>query len=371
MAAKVQSRVEGRWHHLEVRKGGEAVSQLAVPDLSIWLQGVQIRMGGIGGVATKPEHRMKGYARTLLEESVRYMTGLGQDVSMLFGISDFYNKFGFQPCLPEHHTRIATRDAERAAEGTMALSRRPIREDDHPFIVRLYNEDNRSRACAVVRDAKTFRGFRKGTTFWTKATSFVLEDARGERVAYAAFDENATEVKVIEVNATDRRAFWTVLHEFAKMAVERRTGQVELHMARDHAFVRFARRYGCRVESNYPRMGAGMMRILNQGPLFRKLRPALAKRLGQSEYSGRRVRLTIETDLGTTDLRFHMTAPSRTAVGGRLKVGQGKLTQLVVGYRIADDILGDPGVESEGEVARLLTVLFGGQEPYVWEADKF
>jgi len=369
MSGDIRSHAEGRWHHLEAMQDGEAVSRLSVPDLIIRILGVQIRMGGIGGVETEREHRMKGHARRLLEHAVQYMTGLGQDVSMLFGISDFYSKFGFIPCLPEHCAHVATRDAERAREGLADYRTRPIAADDHGFIVRLYSEDNRSRPAALVRDEETFRGFHKGSDYRLRATGLILEDGQGRRVGYAAFDESQTDVRVTEVNTVDRRAFWTILYEFAKMGVDRRTGHLELHMAADHPFVRFARRYGCRLESHYPRMGAGMMRVLNQDSLFQKLRPALQARLESSEFAGRSVRLTIETDLGTTELHFNGRAGP--AASGVVQLGQDRLMQLVVGYRAADDVLSDLGVRTEGEAEALLDAFFGGQSPYVWRADRF
>ncbi len=372
MKSKIRTRADGHWHRLEIVEGKEAVSWLSVLDATIRILGTPVRMGGIGGVGTKPEHRMKGRARRLLNESVRYMTGLGQDVSMLFGIPDFYNKFGFLPCLPTHVITLATRDAERAAEGAAGFRTRPATERDYAFIVRLYNEDNRERAATFVRDERDFRGFRKGSYYSTPVTTLMLEDDAGRPAGYAVADDSRTEVKVVEANVTDRRAFWTLLSELAKMAVERRTGQIELQMARDHPFVRFVRRYGCQVQSTYPRMSTGMMRMLNQELLLRKLRPALKRRIGYSPFGDRNVRLTIETDLARTDLRFGDRAGrSGPPVAASVKLGQDKLMQILVGYRAADDVLSDPDVQSQGDAAALLEVLFGGQEPYVWKPDWF
>ena len=80
---------------------GEVASWLWVLDLPTRLLGQTVRMGGIGGVNTKESHRMKGYARRLLSDTVSYMTEQGYDVTMLFGIPDFYDKFGYIPaCRP-------------------------------------------------------------------------------------------------------------------------------------------------------------------------------------------------------------------------------------------------------------------------------
>ncbi len=65
---------------------------------------------------TQQKHRLKGYARRLLSDTVEYVTRRGYAVSMLFGIPDFYHRFGFLPAIPEHTTVVATRDAEQVAE---------------------------------------------------------------------------------------------------------------------------------------------------------------------------------------------------------------------------------------------------------------
>lgn len=371
MPTEITTTVKGHSHRRQIVRDGETLSRLSVRDCLIWLVGTQVRMGGVGGVRTERQHRMKGHSRRLMEDTVEYMTGLGQDVSMLFGISDFYDKVGFVPCLPEHEAHIATRDAERAAEGAGSYTTRPVRPDDHPFIVALYNEDNRHRAAALVRDEEHFAGFRKGSSYHTRAAAILFEGEGGRRLAYAVYDDNQAEVRVTEVNATDRAAFWSILYEFAKMAVERRCGHIELHMAADHPFLRFARRYGCRLQTDFPRMGGGMMRLLNQDALFEKLHPALERRLARSAFADRPVTLGLETDLGHTELRFNGGTATDSAASALVKLGQGKLTQLLVGYRAADDVLGDPDVEAQGDAEALLKVLFEGQRPYVWQADRF
>ncbi|MCK4283506.1 MAG: GNAT family N-acetyltransferase [Candidatus Brocadiae bacterium] len=371
MCGEIQTKVEGRWHGRHLVVHGESVSRLSVLDASIWLLGVEIRMGGIGAVGTKREHRMKGYARRLLEDTVQYMTALGCDVSMLFGISDFYNKFGFISCLPDHRSSIATRDAEGAAEGAGAYTTRPVEQEDLPWIVGLYNGRNRRRPAALVREEEFFTGFREGSAYGVEADAFVMQNEDGERIGYAAFDDSRTAVNVVEVNVADWAAHWSFLHEFAKMAVERRCGEVQLHMASDDPFVRFARRYGCNTQIGYRRMGGGMMRILNQDTLFRKLQPALQERVARSPLAGRPTTVGLETDLATTELHFNGAPEADQTRRWRVKLGQDKLMQLVVGYRAADDLLADPDVTAEGDVRALLEVLFGGLSPYVWRVDTF
>ena len=116
-------------------------------------------------------------------------------------------------------------------------------------------------------------------------------------------------------------------------------------------------------------MGGGMMRILNQGPLFEKLRPGMERRLPRSGLAGRRVRLKLETDLGTTRVLLNADGEGESRVS--LKLRQDRLMQLVVGYRPAADVLGEDGVKSRGPAQEVLDALFGGQTPYVLKPDEF
>jgi len=371
MPGRITTKRSGRRQRRELAVGGETVSQLSVLDAHIWMMGVRLRMGGIGGVHTRREHRMKGYARRLLEDTVRYMAEEGFDVSMLFGIPDFYDRFGFAPCLPEHRVCIATRDAERAAEGAEGYDVRPAKGDDFPWIVGLYNADNRHRPAAVVRNERSFTSFAKGTEYDRPGEAFVVIDSHGNRVGYVGYDRSETEVRAFEANAADRGAFWRMLYELATMAVRRRAGEVQLHMASDHPFVRFARRYGARTSTHHPRTGGGMMRIINQRGLFRKLRPALVRRLEETPFAGQPLALCIETDLGVTRLRLGPRNSELHGPARRLALPQQKLMQLLVGYRRADDVALEPDVTVDQEAIPLLDALFGGRSPYVWQPDRF
>ncbi len=370
MTEEIVMHDDGRKRRRALIVNGEKVSGLAVIGLSIRLLGARISMGGVANVETEEPHRMKGHCRRLLADTLTYMTSEGYDVSMLFGITDFYDRFGYLPVMAEHHTVVATRDAERAAAGCGDYRIRPVREGDWPFIARLHNEANRSRSCAVIREQSQFKGFRRGSHWRQRACGLVVEDLAGQQVGYAAFDDSDARVTVTEVNATDRRAFWNLLREFAGMALKRHCGGMEVHLPGDHPFIAFVRRYGCETHVLCDRMAGGMMRILNQDSLFAKLEGALAGRLANSPLAGRAVALRLETDLGPTDLRLG-GAGGGPPVEVSVRLPQDRLMQLVAGYRQAGDLLADDDVAADGPAEDLLRVLFGGRVPYVCHADRF
>src|SRR5436305_890107 len=91
---------------------GKSVSRLAVVDLEMRVGGANVKMGGIADVGTDREHRNKGYSRRVLEYATEWMTEQGYDCATLFGIPNYYDKFGYAVCLSECWFELATRPLE-------------------------------------------------------------------------------------------------------------------------------------------------------------------------------------------------------------------------------------------------------------------
>ncbi|MBN1250058.1 MAG: GNAT family N-acetyltransferase, partial [Anaerolineae bacterium] len=260
---------EGRRHRRELWIDDDTqVADLSVIDYTMRIGTAEVRMAGIGGVYTEREHRMKGYMRHLFEDTVTYMAGEGYDVSMLFGISNFYNKFGYATCLANYRVSVKTRDAEAAGAQASALKPRPVTSEDMPRLVALYTAENATRTGTVLRDPDDFTKFPHGTE-WEAATEAVLwEDARGDLLGYLVYDRNRTAVIVAEVGGRQPALLPSVLAYLAEQAVEKRCEAVEAVIPPDHAFAEYLQRFGCTWEIRYPRYADGMMRIMNQDTLF-------------------------------------------------------------------------------------------------------
>ncbi|MEJ5308393.1 MAG: GNAT family N-acetyltransferase [Anaerolineae bacterium] len=380
---KITTSDEGRAHKREMWIEGEEkpVCNLWVIDFTMRVGTTVVRMAGIGGVHTEREHRMKGYMRHLFEDTVHYMIAEGYDISMLFGIENFYTKFGYAAGLASFECKVKTRDAEVAGEqagGTYIT--RPIGEADMPAVLDLYNANNAMRVCSVVRAPEDFTKFEKGTWYGTRPDTQLWEDANGKLLAYAVWDHFDKAVKVAEVEVRDDAAlpcndlFPALLSFFAAQAVEKRCEDVQLFIPPDHPFAEYVQRFGAEWMVTYPRYGSGMLRLLNQQPFFEKLAPELERRLALAHSAGYTGTLTFQTDLGTLALiinRGSIAVTGKASDGLRLELSQDKLTQLVIGYRSARDVLNDPQVTAHGDVLPLLNALFPQGQPYIWVADHF
>ncbi len=372
---EIKTNDDGRSHGRELWPDSEAwASRLWVIDYAMRIGQATVRMAGIGGVETRWNQRMKGYARQLLEDTVRYMQAEGYAVSMLFGIENFYIKFGYVSCLAASSFKIKTRDAEAAAERARPYRTRSIASADMPAVLELYNAHNADRTGSIVRTPADFIEFEKGTWYGTPPETLLWEDDAGKLLGYAVWDKYPKGVKVAELEAWDDTLFPTMLAMFAAQAVEKRCEDIAFYMPPDHPFAEFAQRYGVEWTVTYPRYGAGMMRILNQQPLFETLALELERRLAASPLAGYTGALSLETDLGTTSLDFaagHVTVNGDVSAELRLTLPQSALMQLLMGYRRARDVLNDPAVSLTGEGLPLLDALFPKGAPYPWLADHF
>lgn len=363
---KIRTRDEGRKHTRELLVDHKVLSRLLVIDYQMRIGSAQVKMGGIGDVATKIEHRMKGYARKLMEDSVEYMKNKGYDVSVLFGIPDFYHKFGYSHCLPEYKLIIRTKNAEASKSLAGKYKVRQIQKKDFDALLQLYNKDNQERTCSLVRIKKHFRRFRRGSNWGKQTDSFLIKNAQG-LLAYAVFDKSDREVNIVEVASRSDRLFPTLLYEFTKMAIQRRCGEINLFMPPDHPFAQFVRRYGCQLTIQYSKSGGGMMRVINQPSLFEKIQGELDKRLQRSNIN--KVSLRVKTERGETKLVLgKQLARAQTHF---LKLSQDKLIQLLVGHRNIRDVLNDARVKASKDIEPVANILFSGSLPYTWLPDHF
>jgi predicted acetyltransferase len=109
----VPVRIEGVKNHkiLGIWDENILAAKLHIIPLSIYMQDVEWKMGGIAGVATYPEYRRNGYVKSLMIDSLKHMRNNHQIVSLLhpFDIS-FYRKYGWEILTETKKITIEKRD---------------------------------------------------------------------------------------------------------------------------------------------------------------------------------------------------------------------------------------------------------------------
>jgi len=141
------------------------VSHVGIFPAEIAVGETVLKVGGIGGVGTHPDHRRRGYAGRLLMDSVAKMDAEECDLSILWtGIGDYYRKFGWEYGGREHHYYLDRGNIELfpPLDGcTVEIG--PKDEDQRRQMDQLYNR----KPLRVIRDedlTRTLLGIPKYTT---------------------------------------------------------------------------------------------------------------------------------------------------------------------------------------------------------------
>jgi predicted acetyltransferase len=366
----VQTRAIEGAYAVEYMLAGEQVSRLFVKDLRMRVGGAALRSGGIADVETKEQYRRRGYMRQVMERAVALMRQKGYDISALFGISDFYPRWGYAPVFPETRIIMAPKDAA----GVRSVY--PLRRLGRPELdltLELYRRNNALRTGSIVRRRDRWPGFRHGSRYRWPINVYGAFDARGRLMGYAVLDRSPAEAIVCEVGYRSEEVFGSLLAIAARQARRVRAEQIQVLAPADHPFAEFCQQLGCRLMIRYNRNGGAMARIINLESCFTRLAPELARRLKSSRCDWRG-KLAIKSDIGEVTLRIQkstVNCEEGGAADARLDISQALLTQLIFGYRRAAEALRAGGASLRGAPVELIEALFPRGCAYVWRPDHF
>ena len=362
---------------------GEGVSGLAIVDQKVRVGTAGLKMAGIAGVWTDDKHRKKGYASRVMWAAIDEMERRRYDISILFGIPDFYHRYGYTVCFTSPVAQVRT--------GAILVSKpsnprvRSARAEDFRRIVDLYSRSNIDRLASTIRSPGWQPGHkpREMRTGWRMprmgadvarrpGRAFVVEGEHGRIIAYAAYDAQVGHCCVIEVGGTDRAAYPAIANKVRQLAKRAGADQVRFCGPVDDPFGEYLGRFGCGWSVNFPANSGSMGRVITLQSTVNRLLPVLDQRLEASEVSLPGGGLTIVTDIGAVTIQSRKglrLAEQRSSV--RCSCSQMTLTQLLFGYRSAEDL----SIEGDLRVAKkwmpLLTCLFPRSNPYMWWADRF
>lgn len=139
--------------HLIVRDGGRIVGQLALHPVQLRLEGVRLKVGGIGTVATDPQRRGEGIMGILLQKAIEVMEARKYDLSILGGDRQRYGWFGWENAGVRTVYSLTPRSLGvlEPEDRTLSLVRNPVL--DAPLCRRI-GRQGRERAVGAVRPAR-------------------------------------------------------------------------------------------------------------------------------------------------------------------------------------------------------------------------
>ena len=166
-----------------IKENYRIVSHVGLFPIHIASAGTQLTLGGIGGVATLPEARGKGYMTRLLKHAIDEMRVRGYPVSWLGGDRQRYNSFGWEMAGRAYQLTFTPRSL--AWDDVTAAPIEEVLPEDARLVIAAHQE---RPTCHAHRPNLHASLNRQDLRFWIADDGYVI--ARGQ---------NRDHVKVIEV----------------------------------------------------------------------------------------------------------------------------------------------------------------------------
>jgi len=343
--------------------GGELVSHWGVWRYRMRIGAAEVRCGGIGAVATSPEHRRRGFMARTAPRSLARMRALGYDFSILFGIEGFYHQFGYVPAWPEETWHVQ-RDA--LPRELPPVRHRPLPPEPTRETARLHNRANAGLTGTAVRPTYTM----PFTGKYRALEAHGWRDTRGRLAGHVVV--RVQEGKLDCTEATGEVD--SILAVLRSLSIEKELRELRFTtLPHRSALAARLRRLSCRLERKYEPNGDALARVVDLEGCLRKMQPELSLRLGGSALRRYQGTLSVAGDgaaarLALRNGKVQIAPPGPSSSSVRLGA---RVAQLLIGTADPLEICDAAGARPRGEAARLLPVLFPAQHPQLHRADRF
>jgi predicted acetyltransferase len=309
---------------------------------------------------------MKGYSRRVMENSLRWMRREGFDTSMLYGILNFYPKFGFAAAFPGLAWSLAVRDAERVPAREFGIT--DYKSEHLAAVLKIFHANNLDRTGPMRRDPKTWQPFRKGSAWGVKTVCKVALSENGDVAGYVVYDNQPLAATIIEMSYRTPEVFGALLRLVARLAWEQRLERIKLILPEDDLFVAFCKPLGLRLEATFRSDGGAMVRMIN---LVSALKSVAAELGGRMVRSGA---LNLHTNLDAVGLEWSgeglaIRAPLKGAETARMP--QWVLAQLLYGYLNATALAAQGVLQGSDKALSLLDEMFPARPHFAYTVDEF
>ncbi len=346
---------------------GKPVSHVRICHRVMRLGAAMLRVGGIGDVCTDPFLRKRGTMRRVFGDVLQVFRDEPYELSLLWGIPRFYDKFGFTVALKGNSIQMPRAQVERFASAW----RGRMRKDDAGAVRRLFAADLKTRDGAMERpDPKWIDRAKRDDP-----TRVVGDDKVRAYYRYR-IEDDAIMLNEVSLGARPtREAIEAVLADMVRVAKKHEKPNLRFDLSLGHPIARFCMADGCSIRAYTGHRGGGMGRIGNLETLCERMQPEWERLLAASILAKWRGTLRLDTDMGKVDLAIARGCVRPRAAEGRaearLVANQDKLTRLVLGFHSAETsrLLGE--ARFAGDALALASILFPERDLDIFEHDHF
>lgn len=324
------------------------------------LESIQLKVGGIGAVATHPDYRMQGIMHRAAQDSFNAMLRDGYDLTILRG--RHYAKMGYARAWNYIHYRIKLEDFPQTEP---APAYAPLKLEEVPAMDALYNQTHAAFAGTAIRP-----------TYYNKHPEDLCvhawRDADGNLAGYirAAPDEDDPKSLVC------LEAAGNPLHALAVLADLYQHGAYEklacFTLPRQHPLLQHLRKGAVIVEDRYFDISGWRIRLINLRSTLQKMTPLFEARLSDSRFANWNGDLLLDAGDQKATLHFangRLTLTDDSA--SHLLRGGAAIPRLLLGADDADEIIRQENVECRGLAQPLSKILFPNLHPMMSHWDEY
>jgi predicted N-acetyltransferase YhbS len=343
--------------------GERVVTHCGVWGFQMRIGTAQVRVAGVGGVATDGDFRKRGLMDQTARAALGAMRGAGYDMTLLFGIDDFYQRFGYVRAWSPTSFWVRARDLPADAP-TLPVSRFAPRP--RPDLADLYN-----RCHAAVTGTAVRPTYPKRPNPWSQpGAGYLWRGSEGRPAGYVIVRGRGDRLVCIEYCGSADQALRTL----AMVARRQHCQEVGFEtIPYNSELARRLRRGTCRIETHCRRNGGPLIHLLNLPAAAEKLTGEWSRRLKASCLADWRGKLLLsgareQVVLAIGDGKVTTAGAAKTA--HRIAGGEA-LVQLLIGTDDPDEVIEASAMRVSGEARRLAQVLFPAQHPQLAEMDGF
>jgi predicted acetyltransferase len=294
------------------------------------------------------------------------MRGHGYHVSMLFGIPNFYHRFGYATTLAEYFVSMDV--AELPVRGTGKYTARAVKPGDIPALQRIHRENNAGVPCSLIRSAAHF------TNKWRRIEhARVFTNEQGKVAGYIVAHTPDGMLDVTEAGLDSPEVAPDLLANCSAAAQEAHRPRVRFALPPEHPLAHVLARYESAHEMRLTRESGGMMTFVDVAEALENLVPEWEARATANGLSEHSAEATLVVDDRPFRVRSHRGAidVAPGPGGNKFSLSGGELVRLVTGYAHLEDVYGAERrlITSDGRM--LLAALFPKRNPYVHLFDRF
>jgi len=194
-------------NRLIIKEKGKIVSHVGIFPLIAVVKDVEVRIGGIGAVATLPEFRGKGYMSRLMDYAIQRMKEAGFPISILWGDRQRYANFGYEVAGKVMVFELTRRSLGKASE----LS--PInvaRLDERPELLKEVISVHEDDPLRIKREEEDY------ALIFNKPSLITLLGEREGKFAYLSFYNHVVPPKSLVECGGDHEVLLPLIYAFLK-----------------------------------------------------------------------------------------------------------------------------------------------------------